>query len=606
MDKSYFGARFHRNGECSFKIFAPHIQHASISLKNSAGISRDMDPVGLGFHEITLSGIMPGTMYSFTLDGENGIPDPASLWQPKGLRDSSVVIDHHCFDWMGDNFAGLPMGEMIIYEVHVGTFSPEHSFQGVIGRLDYLRDLGVNTLQLLPVAGFAGNMAWGYATEFPYSPHSPYGSPDEFKKLVRECHLREMAVLIDVPCASLMPVKELSVFNPLLFSDRYCLRHGKAVNFDGRFSGGVREMVIQCALSWLRDYRVDGLRISDAHLIFDQSPVHFLEELSVRVSKFSRAGGRHCVVITGDKRNAARPVLPHDKGGYNLDALYNDNFCNALQCRLTGSSDGLLEDYADPRRMVSALQYGFAYRGELSPHFMRLQGQHHSELNGSKFVVYSQGHDRDSGPADKCRIIEKAGFEAAKLAAGATILSPYVPMIFMGEEYGEPAPFLYFNDTCSGLPSEGGEEAVSDAGSSFSACRLDWQNMETERGKAMLSLYHSLLKVRREHPTIHEPCRSRSQVQEINPGLVLVLRNSVTGSRRYAAVLLNFNHDETSCRPAGFLPEGIWNTEIYSASPAYGGTADPLPVLLPAEESIMMAPQSFALFLCTPVDSGRP
>lgn len=603
MEKSYFGAQVNKNGDCSFRIFAPHIQQVEIKLNNQKKLISSLTPSEHGFHEITLKNVSAGTAYSYTLDGIEGIPDPASRWQPQGLKNASVIIDHHFFDWKGDSFSGLPMSEMIIYEAHVGTFSAEKSFSGIISRLDHLKTLGINTLQLMPVAQFAGSRGWGYETVYPYAVHSPYGSPDDLKALIKRCHLNGIAVIIDVSFSSLTPVDELGPVYPPFFSPKFNSPLGKALNFDEKYSYGVREYYIQCALSWFKDYHVDGLRISDAHTIFDQTPLHFLEELSTRVKEFSQANKRDCVLITGDKRNALLPVLPQEKGGYDIDALYNDDFHNALRHHLTGDTERHMTDYTAPERLISAMQFGFAYRGELSEHYLRLQGRSQSELRGCKFVVYSQSHDLESGTHDKCRTIEEAGFEAAKLSAGATLLSPYIPMIFMGEEYGEPAPFHYFTDSNS-QPSTLMQDnsPIPEAESTFSTCRLNWQNMETDQGKAMLSLYRKLLKIRREHPTIQEPCRSRCQVQEISPGLVLIFRNPTSGNGHYAAVLLNFKNKNSSCELTKHLPKGVWTTALYSASAAFGGTAAPLPGILPQKENVTLAAKSFALFFYTGIN----
>ncbi|NDV25089.1 alpha-amylase family glycosyl hydrolase [Desulfovibrio sp. JC010] len=583
MHKNYFGARLQEDGNCSFRIFAPHAQEVKIKIQSQQDRVEKLTPYKYGFHETTLEKIHPGDLYSFALDGGPEMPDPASQWQPAGMGEASTIISHHFFDWERDNFAGLPMSEMIIYEAHVATFSPEQNFTGLTSRLAHLKELGINTLQLMPVAQFSTAHGWGYDTVYPYAVHSSYGKPDELKKLVRECHRNGIAVILDVSFGNLIPVDRLAPAYAPFFSDKYNAPKGRALNFDEKYSYGVREFYIQCALSWLHDYRVDGLRIKDADMIFDQTPVHFLEELSSRIKSFAVANNRTCVLITGDKRNALRPVMAPEQGGYGLDALYNDDFYCALQNRITGNSEGHFKDYSDPDRMVSAMQYGFAYRGEVSDHYLRLQGRSQAELRGCKFVVYSQGHDENDGQKSKCRIIEKAGFEAAKLSAGATLLSPYVPMIFMGEEYGETAPFNFFD----------GYENKS----AMDECRLNWMNIEDGQGKAMLALYRKLLKVRKEHPTIHEPCRSRCQVQEIAPGVILIFRNPTSGDRKYAAVVFNFGTKEAECSVARHLPDGVWTTEIYSAGSPYAGTAAALPGILPQDGSISIAGKSFALFL---------
>ncbi|WP_319761571.1 alpha-amylase family glycosyl hydrolase [Maridesulfovibrio sp.] len=582
MNNEHFGARLHEDGKCSFKIFAPQAHEVKIKTGNMGGYVEKMTPGKYGVHEITLEKIHHGDIYSFILDEGPAVPDLASQWQPSGLRGMSAIVDHHSFDWRGDSFRGLPMSEMMIYEIHVATFSPENNFEGIISRLSHLKGLGINTLLLMPVAQFSNTRGWGYDTVYPFAVHNSYGQPDELKKLIRQCHMNNIAVIMDVSFGHLVPPNFLATAYTPFFSEKFNISKGHILNFDERYSCGVREFYIQCALSWMQDYRVDGLRIKDADLILDQSPVHFLEELSSRVKHFAKINDRNCVLINSDKHNAVRPVLPPEQGGYGLDALNNDDFYCALQSRITGNTNGRFKDYSDPERMVSAMQYGFAYRGEISSHLLRLQGRDRSELKGCKFVVYSQGHEEYYERDSSCRIIEKAGFEAAKLSAGATLLSPYVPLIFMGDEYGENAPFYFF------------DESESDA--AVDKCSLNWRNIRTEHGMAMLRLYRELIEIRKEHPAINEPCRSRCQVQEISPNVILILRNPTSGDRNYAATIFNFNTDPTECNVAEHLPQGVWTQKIYSAANKFSGTAGPLPEILPRKGAISMAGQSFALY----------
>ncbi|WP_415718482.1 alpha-amylase family glycosyl hydrolase [Maridesulfovibrio sp.] len=586
MNDNFFGARLHDDGKCSFRIFAPHAQQVKITIQSKETIIEELTPGRYGFHKTTIEKITPGDLYSFEMDGLKFIPDPASHWQPAGLMERSAIVGHHFFDWSGDSFQGLAMGEMIIYEAHVATFSPEKNFIGVLSRLEYLKQLGINTLQLMPVAQFSRLQGWGYDTVYPYAVHTEYGSPDELKELIKQCHLNGIAVIIDVSFGSLNPAANMEPAYAPFFSKKYNAPKGRSLNFDEKYSYGVREFYIQCALSWLRDYRIDGLRIKDADHIHDQTPVHFLEELSARIKEFAQKNNRTCVLINGAKRNALRPVLPPEKGGYGLDAMYNDDFYCALHSRVTGNNKGHFKDYSDPDRMVSAMQYGFAYRGEISEHYIRLQGSSKSELPGCMFVVYSQGHEENDEQDSKCRIIDKAGFEAAKLSAGATLLSPYVPMIFMGEEYGETAPFIFFDD--------------ADNPSALNECRLDWMNIENAQGQSMLSLYRKLIKIRQEHPTLHEPCRSRCHVQTIAQDTILIFRNPSSGDRKYAAVVFNFGKEESKFRISPYLPDGTWATELYSADKRYGGDAESLPDILPQNGAIKIAGQSFALFLYSP------
>ncbi|MBI9112284.1 alpha-amylase family glycosyl hydrolase [Maridesulfovibrio ferrireducens] len=610
MKKAHFGAQVDNNGNCTFRLFAPHIQDVGMTLNTKPDHTFMLSPAEHGFHELTINDIAPDTSYSFLLDGSKKFPDPASLWQPEGLNSYSTIFDHHKFDWKGDNFSGLPIHEMIIYEAHIGTFSKEGTIHGLISKLDHLSELGINTLELMPVAQFAGSRGWGNETVFPYAVHNSYGTPDELKALVKASHKLGIAVILDVEFCQHCFMKDFNAAYIPFFSDNRTMAWGKTINFDEEYSFGVREFYIQCALSWLRDFHIDGLRINNTHSILDQSPVHFLEELSFRIRSFENK--RKCVLIIDDKHNSPRPIMPADKGGFGLDALWSDDFHHALHHRITGDVNGVFRDYSSPEKMVSAMQHGFAYRGQFSEHRKRVHGCSQQELSGSKLIIYSQNHDQTICSGDECRTIKKAGFEAAKLSAGATLLSPYTPLLFMGEEYGETAPFHYFSDNAEALPPNASNEQELDLlsfeapdpydDSTFTGSQLDWNKKESEQGKFMFEFYKKLLTLRREHAVLKEPCHSRCQVQEIQPGLIMMIRNPSASDGRYASIIFNFNKTAISEKLEAYLPKGPWTLELYSAAKAFGGDQPPLDKILSDSKPLELAPQSFALYFHTPLN----
>ncbi|SMF06499.1 alpha-amylase family glycosyl hydrolase [Desulfovibrio gilichinskyi] len=615
MEKEHFGARFDENGNCMFRLFAPHVQTVGINFNNDPDHIFMMNQTDYGFHELTLKNLTSDTSYSFLLNASKKIPDPASLWQPEGINTYSTVFDHHKFDWEGDNFSGLPINEMIIYEAHVGTFTKEGTLRALISKLDYLSELGINTLELLPVAQFAGHRGWGNKTVFPYAVHNGYGTPDEFKALVKASHDRGIAVILVVEFCQHNIVKSLSSAFDSFFCDIHTTTHGKAINFDEQYSFGVREFYIQCALSWLRDFHIDGLRINNAETIYDQSPIHFLEELSTRIRSFEKENNRKCVLIINDHHNSTRSIQPNDKGGYGFDALWDEDFHHALHYRITGDINGVFRDYRYPEKMVSAMQYGFAYRGEFSDYRKRIHGCNTQEFSGSKLVIYSQNHEQTICTGEECRTIKKAGFEAAKLSAGAVLLSPYTPLLFMGEEYGETAPFNYFSDY-STAPSlnetldkhyhelKFSQEKQLDPSdeSAFTTSQLDWNKKDSEQGRAMLAFYKKMLLLRKEHPALKEPCHNRCQVQEIKPGVILMLRNPSTSDGRYAVVIFNFNKVAITEKLESYLPTGPWTLKLYSGARAFGGYGVPLDKILSTTTPLELAAQSFAVYFHTPLN----
>ncbi len=602
MKKEQFGAHVDKNGNCTFRLFAPHIKTAVITLNNDPNNNFMLDRQENGFHEIKIDNLAPDLYYSYTLDGSKNIPDPASSWQPGGLNSSSAIVNHHNFDWEGDNFSGLSMKDLVIYEAHVGTFSEEGTFEGITSKLDHLSELGINTLQLMPVSQLSGTRGWGDDTVFPYAVHNNYGTPDDLKTLIRECHKRSIAIVLDVAFCKHCFVEDIIEAYEPFFTDSHNTDWGKALNFDEQHSDDVRSFYLNCALSWLSDYHADGVRITNSHLINDQRPVHFLEELSSAIRKFEHENNRTCVLLIDNKHNSPRPVMPISEGGFGVDALWNDDFHHAMHCRLTGDSDGVFCDYTSPEKLLATMQHGFAFRGQMSKFHKRAHGSNKHELPGCKFIVYSQSHTQTTTSHGMNREILENGNEAAKLCAGMTILSPYTPMLFMGEEYGETAPFHYFSDSNKfQFPVSINNSAPPESESTFTKSRLNWNKLDSDQGQLMFNFYKKLLQLRREHPTLNEPCHSRCQVQEIKPGLILMIRNPSSCNQRYVAIVYNFNRVATGDHLAEYLPDGPWTMELNSASRTHGGYGPPLERIMPKNSEVELSPLSFALYMHTPL-----
>ncbi len=333
---------------------------------------------------------------------------------------------------------------MIMYELHAGTFIPEGTFDAVIPGLDHLKDLGINATDIMPVAQFPGERNWGYDGVYPFAVQNSYGGPDGLKRIVNECHTKGIAVILDVIYNHLGPEGNyLRDYGPY-FTDRYKTPWGQAINFDGPYSNEVRNFFIENALSWLKNYHIEGLRIDAIHGIYDMSAQPFLPELAERVEEFSQQEGRKFYLIAESDLNNSYALRPRDSGGSGLDALWCDDFHHALHTLLTGETDGYYVDFGKIGHLVKSFREGFVYSGQYSAFRKRNHGNSSADIPPDRFVVFSQNHDQTGNRLKGERLSSLVSFESLKLAAGVVLLSPYIPLIFMGEEYGETAPFLFF------------------------------------------------------------------------------------------------------------------------------------------------------------------
>jgi maltooligosyltrehalose trehalohydrolase len=482
-----------------------------------------------GWWSADVSAARPGTDYAFVLDGDKPLPDPRSPWQPYGVHGPSRVVDHGAFAWTDRHWQAKPLAAAVIYELHVGTFTPEGTFEAVIERLDHLVNLGVTHVELMPVNEFSGSRGWGYDGVDLYAPHHTYGGPDGLKRLVDACHARGMAVLLDVVYNHLGPAGNyLGRFGPY-FTDRYATPWGQAVNLDGPDSDEVRRFFCDNALMWLRDYHVDGLRIDAVHAILDTSAVHFLEQLACEVDALEARLGRHLVLIAESDLNDPRVVWPPEIGGYGLDAQWSDDFHHALHTVLTGERGGYYADFGSLADVAKALERVFVYDGRYSVFRRRQHGRPPTRLSGHRFLGYLQNHDQIGNRAQGERSSHLMSPARLKVAAALVLTAPFVPMLFQGEEWGATAPFQYFTDhedlelgqaVTQGRREEfaafgWNPEAVPDpqAQETFERSKLDWDEREREPHVSLLDWHRRLIRLRREVPALSDGCLHRVRVR---------------------------------------------------------------------------------------------
>ncbi|MDQ4024220.1 MAG: malto-oligosyltrehalose trehalohydrolase, partial [Actinomycetota bacterium] len=421
-------------------VWAPAAERVELVL---AGGREPMERRAGGWWSVR-AGATPGDDYGFALDGGDPLPDPRSRWQPNGVHGLSRLLDHSAYEWSDAGWRGRPLASAVICELHTGTFTPEGTFVAAIEKLDHLVRLGITHVELLPVAQFPGDRGWGYDGVDLFAPHESYGGPEGLKRLVDACHARGLGVIVDVVYNHLGPAGNyLGSFGPY-FTDRYATPWGRAVNFDGPGSLEVRTFFVDNALAWLRDYHCDGLRLDAVHAILDASAIHVLEEMQLRVEELETHLDRDLFLIAESDLNDPRVVNRREAGGYGLDAQWSDDFHHALHAVLTGERDGYYADFGTVGHFAKALREAFVYAGTYSEYRGRIHGRPATGLPGYRFLGYLQDHDQVGNRAVGERSSALMSPELLKVGAALVLTSPFVPLLFMGEEWGATSPFQYF------------------------------------------------------------------------------------------------------------------------------------------------------------------
>ncbi|MGD0813648.1 MAG: malto-oligosyltrehalose trehalohydrolase [Verrucomicrobiota bacterium] len=464
----------------------------------------------------------PGSDYGFILDGQGPFPDPRSPWQPQGIDGPSRLLRHADFKWTDANWQAPPLSSAVIYECHVGTFTPQGTFGAVIEKLDYLAGLGVTHLELMPVNEFSGARGWGYDGVDLCAPHHTYGGPEQLKRLVDACHAHRLAVLLDVVYNHVGPVGNyLGKYAPY-FSRRYSSPWGGGLNFDGADCGQVRRFFCDNALMWLRDYHFDGLRLDAVHGIVDASAIPFLEQLAVEVEQLQAQLNRPLVLIPESDLNDPRLLWGRDRGGFGLHAQWSDDFHHALHSVLTGEKHGYYSDFGTLADVAKALTNAFVFDGGYSAHRRRPHGRPPTGLDGRRFVGYIQNHDQVGNRAQGERSSRLMGPGRLKIAAALVMTSPFIPLLFQGEEWGAATPFLYFTDhqdpALGRQVREGRRRELASYGwnqgdfhdpqarKTFEQCKLDWSEPLQPFHAEMLDWHRRLIDLRRTEPAV---CDSR-------------------------------------------------------------------------------------------------
>ena len=570
------------DGSTRFSVWAPKADTVEVAVARDGTVcvfplTRASD----GVHSGTVADVSAGTDYSYRLDGGPARPDPVSRWRPLGVHGPTRIVDPGTFRWTDAGWRGRETADLVIYELHVGTFTRAGTFDGVIERLPALRELGVTAIEIMPVSEFPGGRNWGYDGVSPYAVQSTYGGPDGLKRLVDAAHRHRLAVLLDVVYNHLGPEGNyLHDFGPY-FSERYRTAWGEGLNLDGPDSDEVRRYVVDNAVYWVTEYHLDGLRLDAVDRIVDLSPVHIAEELGAAVHARGEALGSRKVVIAEIDANDPRWVRPCDQGGYGLDAHWSDDFHHAVHVALTGERTGYYADFTDPGSVAAVLARRYVNDGRYSPHRRRRHGRPAADVPADRFVVAIQNHDQTGNRARGDRLATLVSAEALRLAAALLLLSPYVPLLFMGEEHGEVNPFLYFvshgdpalvEAVRKGRQAEfatfawAGSVPDPQAEATFEASRPDWERATSETGAGMLALYRELLGLRRAEPAL----RPGDAAVDVRAGEGWVAVRYDKGGTVVDAV---FNLSPEP-RQVPLTGAGPWRLAFASDDPAYGGRGE--------------------------------
>ena len=570
---------------CQFRVWAPTVDRVEVKLLGSREKRVPLQKDDQGYHEAVVDDCPAGTRYLFVLNGDKERPDPASRYQPDGVHKASAVVARD-FKWTDRDWRGVPLQDYVVYELHVGTFTEEGTFDAIIPRLQQLRDLGITAIELLPVAQFPGERNWGYDGVYVGAAQNSYGGPEGLKRLVDACHSHGLALLLDVVYNHLGPEGNyLGEFAPY-FTDRYKTPWGLAINFDGPHSDHVRWYFIHNVLQWVDEFHIDGLRVDAVHAIVDHTAQPFLQDLCSAVHDRAQKLGRQIYMIAESDLNDPRVITPPEKLGLGFDTQWNDDFHHSLHTLLTGEKDGYYIGYGKVSDLARVLKQGYLYTGQHSVYRARRYGLDPHTSDGAKFVVCAQNHDQVGNRMMGDRLAASLNPDQLKIVAAAVVLSPFIPMLFMGEEYGETAPFQYFTSHSDKDLIEAvrkgrreefddfewkGEPPDPHSEDTFRGSRLNWDLIGRKGHADLHRLYQHLLRLRREVPSLRTLDLSRVETHVDEERRVLLVRR--WSDSEQTLVAFNFSGSEQSINIDG---QAAWRPLIETGA-AFSGTRLTLP-----------------------------
>lgn len=604
VEKKTLGVNLEEDGKAKIKVWSPLSSSLDLLLiKENKTIKLEKDESGYWRGET--DEIRPGDLYKFVVDKDQPLPDPASVSQPDGVHGPSQVVDLN-YDWKAKEWNYLPLEEYIIYELHTGTFSETGDFAGIVEKLDHLVALGITAIEIMPVAQFPGSRNWGYDGVFPFAAQNSYGGAEGLQHLVDACHQKGLSVILDVVYNHLGPEGNyLGAYAPY-FTDKYNTPWGKAINFDDAHCDGVREYFIENVLFWFRDFRIDALRMDAVHAIKDFSPKHILKEIKEHVNVLMEATGRVHYCIAEVDLNDVRFINPLEKEGYGMDAQWIDEFHHSLRVTAGGERSGYYADFEEINHLAKAYRDAYVYNGIYSPHRKKAFGTEAKDNPGKQFVVFSQNHDQVGNRMLGERTSELLSFEMQKLLAGAVLVSPYLPLLFMGEEYSETRRFQYFvshtdpdlvEAVRKGRKAEFeafhavGEAPDPQSEDTFNNSKLNWDLLYAERHKRMFLYYQSLIALRKKEPALKNLNRKNLKVEVDEKAKILVLYR--WHEDQQIVSLMNFSDRQ---QEVNFSDNGKeWKKLICSTDPEWLGPKI-APETMSNLNAVRLEAQSFSIY----------
>lgn len=598
------GLRLNGEGVAEFTLWAPKSKFVEINIPDKS-LKLPLTQDEYGHWTIQTNQIKEGDRYQIILDKQTERPDPASLSQPEGVHGVSEAIDLSNFKWTDQQWQNPAMENYLIYELHTGTFSPEGTFAGIEKKLDYLLDLGVTAIEIMPVAQFPGSRNWGYDGVGPYAVQNSYGGAHGLQQLVDACHRKGIAVILDVVYNHIGP--EGNYLNDFghYFTSKYSTPWGDALNFDDAYCDAVRTYFIENALMWFNDFHIDALRLDAVHAIKDLSPVHLLREIKMETERLSVITGRKYHLIAEVDLNDPKFINPLEKQGYGMDAQWIDEFHHALRTTAGEPGTGYYSDFKGIAHLAKSYQDAYVYDGQYSPHRKKFFGLKADENPGSQFIVFSQNHDQTGNRMLGERTSQLHNREMQKLLAGAVLVAPYIPMLFMGEEWSETNPFLYFVSHTDPQLAEAvrkgrkaefadfhaeGEAPDPMSTDTFENSRLQWNLLDQTEHQAMFRYYKALISLRKQHPVLKTLDRKKLRVKFHEEQNTLLLHRWTDD--KHLIAILNFSN---SPRKVG-LPDvdQSWSTLLFSGDKQWGGEAD-IAATFEAKADVLLPPQSILI-----------
>lgn len=601
---------WYSNKSVDFTVWAPLKNQIEVKIVSPMNMEQKKNLVmdTRGYWHGVVKDIEPLSKYTYIIDGKCERPDPVSFYQSAGVHKQSTIINHDTFSWEDHDWQGILPQDMIQYELHIGTFSRKGTFDAVIDMFDHFIKLGVNTIEIMPVSQFPGDRNWGYDGVYPFAVQNSYGGPEGLKRLVNACHQHGIAVVLDVVYNHLGPEGNyFGDFGPY-FTQKYHTPWGWAINFDDQYCHGVRNLFIQNALYWFEHFHIDALRIDAVHGIYDSSAKHILKELSQNVAAFNRVKNKRHLLIAESDLNDSRIIDPREKGGYGLHAQWLDDFHHSLRTIVTNDSKGYYGDFGQIEQLAKAYREGFVYDWKYSSYRKKYFGNSSKHIEPKQFVVFTQNHDQIGNRMIGERLTQLTDFESLKLAAGAMIFSPYVPMLFMGEEFAADSPFCYFishldinlvNAVREGRKREfaefqwKGEPPDAYSKDTYNQSKLNWDCLNDHNHKTMFEFYCKILQIRKNISAFRMRTRKTMNVSYNEEKKIMILHYCCQRDNLWC--YMNFRKSEMHI-PGVKEMKTPGNKILDSADVQWGGPGSLQEVKLLQNSEITMQPRSLILF----------